>query len=558
MANWLAAVGNATPTLTKTWQTIQEEKRLRQRATEESAIRAESLAKLKQEREWGAENVQVTPGQEGQPAIGTPAGSPANFAQSPYDVPGTTAPQQAISPEGVAKQQQQVEAQKKQDAFMKEPVPVAAHPGYMQFSTNPDAQKAIIDGLVAQEAIDPRTGTGPRWKIQKALETMAKNEDFVNKTLVNTGKMYITQANDISEKISKLEEDQEHLTANGSKIAELKQQRGALIAKATPLLGSATELFKVQKSIQTLGTRVQAMKDSGEWNKIPFPVQNEFATAALEGNDKMWESAGNKWIAMKTQKWEPTTKEEAMAFEQTKHAGQGWKPQTPEEALAFERAKADMRGEGKGWKPQTQAEALEFEKAKAALKGQQGEEKAKRVAGKDATMLRKEFEGLQTVKDYNLIKNQASLMNQAMAESKTTKNFVAVDQSLITILNKMLDARSVVRPSEYARTKEDLSIWNRLTGKINKLNEGGAGLTPDDRNALYRMGKRFEDAYTKTHNDMAKKYRKYATDMGLDPNMVIEETKKVLDAETAASILGEAGGNKEKARKIATDRGYSF
>jgi hypothetical protein len=310
MANWLAAIGEATPALTKTWKTIQEENRLQKAASEESAIRSMSLQKLQREEEWNTGNVQVTPGQTGQPApsaplapgqpaMGTPAESPANFAQSPYDVPGTVEPQRAISPAAVAQQQQRVEAQKQQEAARQEPVAIGAHPGFMQFSTNPDAQKTIIDGLASMGAIDPRTGTGPRWKIQKGLEALSKNEEFVKKVLVDTGKMYITQANDLTEKINKLEEDKEHLTANGPKIAEYKSQRAVLVGKATPLLDAGTKLFEMQKNIVTLGARVDAMKKSGEWNAIPAPVRNEFETAASDGNEKMWQSAGDKWITLK-------------------------------------------------------------------------------------------------------------------------------------------------------------------------------------------------------------------------------------------------------------------
>lgn len=100
--------------------------------------------------------------------------------------------------------------------------------------------------------------------------------------------------------------------------------------------------------------------------------------------------------------------------------------------------------------------------------------------------LRKEFIGLPEVKDYitvnTAVRSMDALLNRAIQGDQ--KNVVALDQALVTLYNKMTDPTSVVRESEYARTPENLPIVNRISGAITKLEQGGAGLTNDDREAL--------------------------------------------------------------------------
>lgn len=101
------------------------------------------------------------------------------------------------------------------------------------------------------------------------------------------------------------------------------------------------------------------------------------------------------------------------------------------------------------------------------------------------------------VKDVQDMARYVSGLEEAMRESNTGKNNVAVDQTLINAFNKLLDPQSVVRESEYARTASDLSVLNRLRGKLGadgKLALGGAGLTQEDREAIARMARNFAAA----------------------------------------------------------------
>jgi len=170
--------------------------------------------------------------------------------------------------------------------------------------------------------------------------------------------------------------------------------------------------------------------------------------------------------------------------------------------------------------------------------------------GKYASQLRKEFDASKIVKDYDEINFRYGVMQEAMKEAKTTKNFVAVDQAIITTFNKMTDPDSVVRESEYIRTSNDLSLWNRLKGKIAKFKAGGPGLTPDDRDALSRMANKFMNVAKMKYEIQKKRYTGFFKQAGLDPqkyfyqgsgssdisNMTIEE----LQAEKAR--LEASGG----------------
>lgn len=137
--------------------------------------------------------------------------------------------------------------------------------------------------------------------------------------------------------------------------------------------------------------------------------------------------------------------------------------------------------------------------------------------GKHAMQLRKEFDASKVVKDYNEINFRYGVMKEAMIESKKTKNFVAVDQAVITTFNKMTDPDSVVRESEYIRTSSDLALWHRLKGKIEKFRAGGAGLTQSDREALFKMAEKFMQVAKQKYQVQKQRYTGFFKQAGLDP-----------------------------------------
>lgn len=134
--------------------------------------------------------------------------------------------------------------------------------------------------------------------------------------------------------------------------------------------------------------------------------------------------------------------------------------------------------------------------------------------------LRSEIKSNPYIKGYQEVSTKYSVMQKALKESQTSKNLIAVDQALITLFNKMTDPESVVRESEYARTPQDMAMYNRIQGKIDKLRSGGAGLTPDERNALVRMGQNFMEVYQGNYDQTISDYEKLAKESGLDPKVI--------------------------------------
>lgn len=134
--------------------------------------------------------------------------------------------------------------------------------------------------------------------------------------------------------------------------------------------------------------------------------------------------------------------------------------------------------------------------------------------------LRKEFQATDTVRDFQVIKNQVSGMDALMNNLKDEKSRLALDQGLITLFNKITDPTSVVRESEYERTPQNLSLINRFSGAIEKLEKGGAGLTNEDRQSLVFGAKTIAKARGDIYNKVLDNYSNLATEFGVKPELV--------------------------------------
>lgn len=141
---------------------------------------------------------------------------------------------------------------------------------------------------------------------------------------------------------------------------------------------------------------------------------------------------------------------------------------------------------------------------------------------KDETTLRKEFQTIPEVKEYAILRQQVGRADQAIKLARQGKGSMnAVDQSLITILNKMLDPSSVVRESEYARTPQGTSVINRLEGYKDKLSKGGAGINPSEREAIWQMTQKLYKVQEDLYNKQAKFYTGLAKSYGMQPERVV-------------------------------------
>lgn len=143
------------------------------------------------------------------------------------------------------------------------------------------------------------------------------------------------------------------------------------------------------------------------------------------------------------------------------------------------------------------------------------------IIRREASGYRKEFYAQPDVREAIETNRKFEVMREAFKESKETGSFIAVDQALITLFNKMTDPSSVVRESEYARTPGDMALLNRLKGKVAKVQTGGAGLTQEDREAIFEMGKKFQDVTKRRYRDRVSEYKGYLGWLGVDPDEIL-------------------------------------
>lgn len=145
---------------------------------------------------------------------------------------------------------------------------------------------------------------------------------------------------------------------------------------------------------------------------------------------------------------------------------------------------------------------------------------------KTVSDLRQEFINRPEVKEYVIVNTQVkamdALLNSALAGDMN--NQAALDQGLITMYNKLTDPQSVVRESEYARTPENLPMTNRVIGAIEKLKQGGAGLTNDDRKALVLGAKIIGDVRGKQFNQTREQYNVLSGKYGIQDTSVVTGT----------------------------------
>ncbi|MBI4397039.1 MAG: hypothetical protein HY548_08095 [Elusimicrobia bacterium] len=145
-----------------------------------------------------------------------------------------------------------------------------------------------------------------------------------------------------------------------------------------------------------------------------------------------------------------------------------------------------------------------------------------RERGTIANDLRKEFIDRPEVKEYVTVSTQVKSMDAMLSNALNgnLKNQLALDQALITMYNKLTDPNSVVRESEYARTPENLPIINRISGAIEKIGKGGAGLTNSDREALVLGAKIIANERGGVFSQRRNEYNVLSKKYEIDPTMV--------------------------------------
>lgn len=168
-----------------------------------------------------------------------------------------------------------------------------------------------------------------------------------------------------------------------------------------------------------------------------------------------------------------------------------------------------------------------------------------RRSGQDQQKLRKEFRGLQTVKDY-----ETSLPLLVSARKAPDNGYG--DLQLIYTAGKVLDPGSVVREGELALTVAAGSPLQRVLGTTRFTTERGGRLTPQTRQQLLGMLNERVLAYRQAYDRDYNQYAEYARESEFAPEQIV--------GRHAANAYGSGGQTKPQQnsgpKRIASDADY--
>ncbi len=120
-----------------------------------------------------------------------------------------------------------------------------------------------------------------------------------------------------------------------------------------------------------------------------------------------------------------------------------------------------------------------------------------------------------------------SALEQAEQASETGASLNAPSQAILVTFQKILDPTSVVRESEYARSGNGESLLNNIQGRIDKIRQGGAGVTLESLREFVRLGQEFMRGYQDNQLNFARRTQKQAVNNGLNIENIL--TPDVLD-----------------------------
>lgn len=168
---------------------------------------------------------------------------------------------------------------------------------------------------------------------------------------------------------------------------------------------------------------------------------------------------------------------------------------------------------------------------------------------KEEMSLRKEFNGLEIVKDYKKLKqsyqNMRNTYGSAVEQGLKGKSKAAAEQAIVTLFNKMLDPQSVVREGEYARSFEGQSALQRAQSYWQRLSKGGS-LTNQALKDMVDIAQRLYSGVEEMYTAEADNYRSLAQDYGYDPSRIVTDT----NVTQAQSLDDFYAGNPSKQPQI--------
>jgi len=117
----------------------------------------------------------------------------------------------------------------------------------------------------------------------------------------------------------------------------------------------------------------------------------------------------------------------------------------------------------------------------------------------------------------------------------------APSQVIINSFNKIMDASSVVRESEYARTGTGLSLVGQIEGLFTKLVAGGAGVSVKDLQDFVDLSNQLVEGYKQQQLNFAQRVKSQSDTYGLKIENIV--TPDVLEMLNDPSLIVTGGGS---------------
>lgn len=140
------------------------------------------------------------------------------------------------------------------------------------------------------------------------------------------------------------------------------------------------------------------------------------------------------------------------------------------------------------------------------------------------------------------VKKMEAALQSALKNLAAGQPVAAQDQTIIIAFNKLLDEGSVVREGEYARTTQGQSVVDRLQGYFSKFEQGGAGITPRERENMVSLAREFAGVVKEAHDNRLVQYMNQALVAGVNPLQVLptppSSTFNIVDL--SGNIVGTA------------------
>lgn len=152
--------------------------------------------------------------------------------------------------------------------------------------------------------------------------------------------------------------------------------------------------------------------------------------------------------------------------------------------------------------------------------------------------MKKDVESNVSIKAYNqaaryvgLINTVVDDINNRIKSGELAPNRIATDQFVLNLWNRVQEPGSVTRIEEFRTTAQGEPIINRLSGLIQKIKSGGAGITIESMNEIKRLANIVGSQLTKDANIDVESYRQLTKEAlpGIDENSLDSVARRFSD-----------------------------